>query len=150
MLKSLLFSLTLLLCLLPGSSLTQAKDEARPPKYTAAESKSSTEDLYKTLLKRLDTIESNLGTEVRQSHGSKETFWLFPFITAGLIGFAGTAGGFIIAQRFYQRRLIGFLENQKESVENSHRNRKTLQEIVAERSPSKKFTNSILQLKASV
>lgn len=145
MLKSLLFSLTLMLCLVSGSSLTRAADETRL-KDTAAESKSSTEELCKTLLKRLDTIESKLGTEVRQSHDSKETFWLFPFITAGLIGFAGTAGGFIIAQRFYQRRLIGFLEKQKEFVESSRRNSKTLHKIIAERSPSKKFTDSILDL----
>ena len=61
MLKSLLFSLFLMLCLTCGSPLTRAAEDVRPEKPASAESRTSTEDdRYKALLRRLDSIESNL------------------------------------------------------------------------------------------
>ena len=59
MLKSLLFSLKRFLS--PESPLTRTADQTHPENTITAENQTSTEDdRYKALLRRLDSIESNL------------------------------------------------------------------------------------------
>lgn len=143
MLKSLLFSLTLMLCLACASPLTRAAEEVRPEKTSSAESKTSTDALYKALLQRLDTIEDKLKTETRQAHDDEKIAWLFFFIAAGFIGLAGMAAGFAIAVT-YNRRPRSLRQEQNEIVNKVCTQKKTLQEMLAEQSPSKKFAAPVL------
>lgn len=158
MLKSLLFSLFLMLCLTCGSPLTQAAEDVRPEKPASAESRTSTEDdRYKALLRRLDSIESNLKAKQHIDDALKkfdaQTQGQVSIVSAGFtaLGFGAALlalAGFgitYITSRTYAQSIRRHEAELKNIVEEARKHRKTLREIVAERSPSEKFTSHILK-----
>ena len=157
MLKSLLYSLFLMLCLVYGSPLTRAAEDVRPEKPAPAESRTSTEDdRYKALLQRLDSIESNLKAKQHIDDALKkfdaQTQGQVSIVSAGFtaLGFGAALlalAGFgitYITSRTYTQSIRRHEAELKNIVEEARKHRKTLREIVAERSPSEKFTSHIL------
>lgn len=157
MLKSLLFSLFLMLCLVYGSPLTRAAEDVRPEKPASAESRTSTkDDRYKALLRRLDSIESNLKAKQHIDDALKKfdaqtqgqvsmlsmgfgalSFW------ATFLALAGFGITYITGKTYIKSIKIHEAEL-KEIVEEARKHRKTLREMVAEYSPAEKFAAPVL------
>ncbi|MDM8215506.1 hypothetical protein QUW15_04945 [Desulfovibrio piger] len=156
MLKSLLFSLTLMLCLVCGSPLTQAAEDVSPEKPASAENQTSTEDRYKALLRRLDTIESNLKAKQHIDAALKEfdakTQGQVSMLSTGFTALGAMTGilalaGLVIAvltSKMYLQSLRGYRKELKEILDEARKHRKTLREMVAEHSPAEKFTAPVL------
>lgn len=157
MLKSLLFSLFLMLCLVCGSPLTRAAEDVRPEKPAPAESQTSTEDdRYKALLRRLDSIESNLKAKQHidaalkkfdaQTQGQVSmlsmgfgalSFW------ATFLALAGVGITYFSSHTYIQSIKVHEAEL-KEILQEARKHRKILREMTAEYSPAEKFAAPVL------
>ena len=145
MLKSLLFSLTLMLCLTCGSPLTQAAEDVRPEKPAPAESQTSTEDRYKALLRRLDTIESKLETEKQTKQHIDAALKEFDAKTQGQVSMLSTGftalgamtgilalAGLVIAvltSKMYLQSLRGYRKELAQIQQEARKNWQNIQEV---------------------
>ena len=157
MLKSLLFSLFLMLCLTCGSPLTQAAEDVRPEKSAPAESRTSTEDdRYKALLRRLDSIESNLKAKQHIDDALKKfdaqtqgqvsmlsTGFTALGVMTGILALAGLVIA-VLTRKMYLQSLRGYRKELKEILDEARKHRKILREMTAEYSPAEKFAAPVL------
>lgn len=155
MLKSLLFSVVLMGCLMCGALPAGAEGETRTEASPAAE------ELYRGIMQRLDAMESRLETQSQMKAHIDEamqrldekTDRQLSFITAGfdalalmaaLLGFAGFVIA-VVTGKMYWQNIRRYQEDLKRLLAEARRYHKSMREMLASHSPSEKFAAPVLK-----
>ena len=155
MLKSLLFSVVLMSCLMCGALPAGAEGETRTEASPAAE------ELYRGIMQRLDAMEGRLETQSQMKAHIDEamqrldekTDRQLSFITAGfdalalmaaLLGFAGFVIA-VVTGKMYWQNIRRYQEDLKRLLAEARRYHKSMREMLASHSPSEKFAAPVLK-----
>ena len=155
MLKSLLFSVVLMICLMCGALPAGAEGETRTEASPAAE------ELYRGIMQRLDAMEGRLETpsqmkahiDEAMQRLDEKTDRQISFITAGfdalalmaaLLGFAGFVIA-VVTGKMYWQNIRRYQEDLKRLLAEARRYHKSMREMLAAHSPSEKFADPVLK-----